>query len=180
MTKPTGPGYCGKGNLAGPFPQVGEGETELQSRGRIRNRWGNLYGLYTFSGNPQETTFNVSLKKNLGLALRFLCHCKQVFSCALSGSLHCFSKGVFFFLFLEVNPLKQPGIFNSNNYRETSAGFFSLSTYQSSGRKDNIISTLFFPHVTSSFQSQGAMWACFSTRAASEAALTELKCQSSD
>lgn len=29
-----------------------------------------------------------------------------------------------FFLFLVVSPLKQPGIFNSNNYRETSAGFF--------------------------------------------------------
>lgn len=39
--------------------------------------------------------FSISLKKHLGLALRFLHHCEQVFSCALSSSLHCFSKGVF-------------------------------------------------------------------------------------
>nr|KAF6279885.1 hypothetical protein mMyoMyo1_010144 [Myotis myotis] len=79
-----------------------------------------------------------------------------------------------FFLFLVVNPLKQPAIFISN-WGGTSAGSLSLSlspsTYQSGGRNDDIISTLLFPHLTRSFQAPGAMWACFPTKAAPEAGL---------
>lgn len=71
-----------------------------------------------------------------------------------------------FFLFLVVSPLKQPGIFNSNNYRETSAGFFSLSTYRPSGRQDSVMSTLLFPHGASPVPSQRALRACFPTKAA--------------
>lgn len=44
---------------------------------------------------------------------------------------------------------------------KTSADFFpSLSTFQSSCRKANVLSTLFFPHLTSPFQSWGERWTC--------------------
>lgn len=43
------------------FSQLGEGEAGLQLQARSGNRWGDLYGKHTFSGNPQEKTCRVGL-----------------------------------------------------------------------------------------------------------------------
>lgn len=91
----------------------------LLLQGKIREhmrrqcRWGALYGECT-SGNPQEKTFRISLRKHLGLALRFLCHFRTGFFVCFKQFPPLFLSGCFF-LFLVVNPLKQLGIFNSNN-----------------------------------------------------------------
>lgn len=157
MPKPAGTSCFWEWIRVGPIP----GWERARPASDWKGRWGGPRHRCTFSGKPRERRSRLACGRPWHLALSFLCHLQQVYSCALNSSLSRFSTG-------RVSScgysLKQPGIFNSSNWRETSAGLFfffpSLSTFQSSCRKDNVISTLFFPHLTSSFQSWGEKWAC--------------------
>lgn len=61
MTKPTGTSCSREGSGQAQFAQLEESEAGLQLQARSGNRWGDLYGKHTFSGNPQEKTCRASL-----------------------------------------------------------------------------------------------------------------------